>query len=349
MHVREPQRDSAVDGERASRPRGAQPRTRRASRRAAIHPGDDPRADDAVQHRAVSVAVIDGGRVVWARAYGLADIASGRAATPATLFQAASMSKAVASTATLLLVQEGTLALDTPVNERLRSWRIPENAFTAGHPVTLRQLLTHTAGLTVPAFPGYAAGAPVPTLVQELDGTPPANTAAARVDTTPGVRFSYSGGGVSVMQLLLTDVTGKDFPTLMRERGLGPAGMRARPSSSPSPRRARTRRPPATWRRASRWKGGTTRIPRWRRQGLWTTASDLARWVLTIQRSLTGEHGGLLSRATATAMVTPGLGDWGLGVELTGSGDSLAFTHSGGIRVSGGSWSASWDGSAARW
>lgn len=280
--------------------------------------------------RAVSMAVIDGGRVVWARAYGLADIASGRAATPATLFQAASMSKPVASTAALELVQEGTLALDAPVNERLRSWRIPENAFTAGRPVTLRQLLSHTAGLTVPAFPGYAAGAPVPTLVQVLDGAPPANTAAVRVDTTPGVRFSYSGGGTSVMQLLLADVTGKDFPTLMRERVLDPAGMRASTFEQPLPEARAHEAATGYLATGEPVEGRYHTYPEMAAAGLWTTASDLARWVLTIQRSLAGEHGGLLSLPTATAMVTPGFGDWGLGVELRGSGDSLAFTHSGG-------------------
>jgi len=117
---------------------------------------------------AISVAVIDGGRVMWTRAYGLADVASGRVATPTTLFQAASMSKAVASTAALLLVQDGTLALDAPVNERLRSWHIPDNDFTNGHPVLLRELLTHTASLTVSGFPGYAAGVAAPTVVQTL-------------------------------------------------------------------------------------------------------------------------------------------------------------------------------------
>lgn len=279
---------------------------------------------------AVSVAVVDSGIVVWARAYGTADVASGRAVTSATLFQAASLSKAVAGTAALLMVQDGILALDAPVNETLRSWQIPDNSFTAGHPVTLRQLLTHTAGLTVSGFPGYVVGAPIPTVLQVLEGAPPANTPPVLVDTRPGSRFRYSGGGITVLQLLLTDVTGEDFPTLMRERVLDPIGMRSSTFEQPlSERRARDA---ATGHQTTRApvEGNYHLYPETAAAGLWTTPTDLARWILAIQRSLAGENGALLSRVTATAMVTPGLGNWGLGVEMMGRGDSLAFTHSGG-------------------
>jgi len=279
---------------------------------------------------AVSIAVIDGGAVVWARAYGTADMASGRAATPTTLFQAASMSKPVASTAALQLVQEGILALDAPVSETLRSWQIPKNAFTAGHPVTLRHLLTHTSGLTVSGFPGYRAGGSIPTLAQILDGAPPANTPPVRVDAIPGSQLKYSGGGMMVMQLVLTDVTGKDFPTLMRERVLGPVGMHSSTWEQPlSGNRARdaaaghqTTGAPV--------EGRYHVYPELAAAGLWTTPTDLAHWVQAMQRSLEGEAGALLSRETARTMVTAGLGGWGLGIQVMGRGDSLAFTHSGG-------------------
>lgn len=231
---------------------------------------------------AVSIAVIDGGSVAWARAYGTADMASGRAASTATLFQAASMSKPVASTAALQLVQEGVLALDAPVNKTLRSWRIPENAFTTGHAVTLRHLLSHTSGLTVSGFPGYTAGEPIPTVTQILDGAPPANTPPVRVNTTPGSQLKYSGGGMTVMQLLLTDVTGKDFPALMRERVLGPIGMHSSTWEQPlSDDRGRdaaagheTNGAPVA--------GKYHVYPELAAAGLWTTPTDLAHWVLAI-------------------------------------------------------------------
>jgi len=279
---------------------------------------------------AVSIAVIDGGAVAWARAYGAADMASGRVATTATLFQAASMSKAVASIAALQLVQEGILALDAPVNESLRSWRIPENAFTAGQPVTLRHLLTHTSGLTVSGFPGYPAGASIPTVTQILDGVPPAITPPVRVESTPGSQLKYSGGGMTVVQLLLAEVTGKDFRTLMRERVLGPVGMHRSTWEQPLSNQRAHHVAAGHQTSGTPMEGAYHIYPELAAAGLWTTPTELAGLVLGIQRALQGEPGALLSRETARTMVTAGLGGWGLGVQVMGSGDSLAFTHSGG-------------------
>src|SRR5258708_3671441 len=136
----------------------------------------------------VSVAVIDGGKVAWARGYGLTSADAGKPVTAETLFQAASISKHVAAMVALYLVDMGKLALDEDVNLKLRSWKVPENDFTKTEKVTLRRLLNHSAGLTVHGFPGYEAGAQVPSLVEVLDGTKPANTAAIRLNDTPRTR-----------------------------------------------------------------------------------------------------------------------------------------------------------------
>src|SRR5262245_51245148 len=134
----------------------------------------------------VNVAVVDAGRIAWARGYGVKDLSTAEPVTPETLFQAGSISKPVAALAALRLVEEGKLALDEDVNAKLVSWKVPESELTKEQKVTLRRLLTHSAGLTVHGFPGYAADAPVPTLLQVLNGEKPANTAAIRVDTVPG-------------------------------------------------------------------------------------------------------------------------------------------------------------------
>jgi CubicO group peptidase (beta-lactamase class C family) len=277
---------------------------------------------------AVTVAVIDGGRIAWAHAYGMADTAEGRPATPTTLFQAASMSKPVASTAALQLVQEGALTLDTAVNQQLRSWQIPASRFTKTHPVTLRHLLSHTGGLNVSGFPGYASDAAIPTVIQILQGVPPANTPALRVEAAPGGTHVYSGGGMTVMQLLLTEVTGKQFVTLMRERVLVPAGMSA--STFEQPLADVRAHEAATGYRITGEPvvGRYHTYPEMAAAGLWTTATDLARWILDIQNSLAGK-GRLLSRTMASHMVTSGVGGWGLGVEVEGSGDTLRFQHGG--------------------
>jgi CubicO group peptidase (beta-lactamase class C family) len=111
------------------------------------------------------------------------------------LFQAGSISKPVAALGALRLVEDGRLSLDDDVNRRLKGWKLPENDFTKDEKVTLRRILSHSAGLTVHGFPGYAVGAPLPTLVEILDGVKPANTSAIRVDLIPGSTNRYSGGG----------------------------------------------------------------------------------------------------------------------------------------------------------
>ena len=135
----------------------------------------------------ISIAVINDGKIEWARGYGLADVAEDRPVSPTTLFQAASISKPVAAAAALTLVEEGRLELDRNVNDWLVSWRVPDNEHTAKAPVTLRRLVTHSAGLTVHGFPGYARSAEIPSTVGVLDGE--GNTDPIRVDTEPGSRL----------------------------------------------------------------------------------------------------------------------------------------------------------------
>ena len=123
-------------------------------------------------------------------------------------------------------MEQGQLALDDDVNTKLTSWKVPENEFTGKKKVTLRGLLSHTAGLTVHGFPGYATDEPVPTLVQVLDGEKPANTGPIRVDILPGSKWRYSGGGYTVMQQMVIDVTGKPYPQFMQETVLVPLEMK---------------------------------------------------------------------------------------------------------------------------
>ena len=169
------------------------------------HPGKTLSAEMAAMHvPGVSIAVVHNGVIEWAQGFGVAAVGGGPV-TAETLFQAGSISKPVAAMAALRLVQQGKLNLDCDINTYLTSWKLPASPVAAGKPVTLRELLTHTGGTTVHGFPGYAAGEPVPTLVQVLDGVKPANTAAIRVDTAPGTKWRYSGGGFTIMQQALIE------------------------------------------------------------------------------------------------------------------------------------------------
>jgi CubicO group peptidase (beta-lactamase class C family) len=277
----------------------------------------------------LSVAVIHDGKIEWARGYGVVERDGGKSVTADTLFLAGSISKPVAALAALRLVEQGKLDLDEDVNLKLKTWKVPENDFTKEKKVTLRGLLSHSAGLTVHGFPGYAIDAPMPTLVQILNGEKPANTAAIRADIVPGSRWRYSGGGYTVMQLLLMDVTGKSFPELTRELVFAPIGMKQSTYENPLPKPLE---PSAAT--AHRWNGDKVNgrwhiYPEMAAAGLWTTPSDLARYVIEMQRAMGGQSK-VLSRAMAEQMVTVQKGNHGLGPGLDNAGkESARFAHGG--------------------
>ena len=134
----------------------------------------------------VALALIADSEIANETAYGMKG--AGDPVTPVTRFQACSISKPVAVLGMLRLVEQGVLDLDADVNDMLTSWRVPPNASWQPR-VTLRQIASHSAGLTVGGFPGYAREAPLPTLTEILTGSAPANTAGIRVDTLPSVEF----------------------------------------------------------------------------------------------------------------------------------------------------------------
>lgn len=283
---------------------------------------------------AISIAVINDGRIEWARAYGTLQAGGSVPADTGTLFQAASISKPVAALGALLLVERGRLSLDGDVNAYLRAWRVPENAFTAREKVTLRRLASHSAGLTVHGFPGYAADSLIPTTLQILDGERPANTAPVRVDTVPGALLRYSGGGTTVMQQMMEDVTRQPFPELMRTTVLEPLGMRhSSYDYHVSPERA-ARIARAHDARGQPVAGGWHRYPEMAAAGLWTTPQDLARYLLAVHRAYGGEPGGLISPALARQMLTRQSGDddtgFGLGPEVHRMGTPAAWFGHGG-------------------
>ena len=292
---------------------------------------DDVIATEMQKHNitGLSLAIIDGGNIVKAKSYGFTDVTGETLVTKSTLFQAGSVSKSVAAVGALRLVQDGKLSLDEDVNTRLKSWKVPENEFTREQKVTLRRILSHTAGLTVHGFPGYASGSHVPTLTEVLDGLKPANTAAVRVETVPGTHWKYSGGGYTVMQEMLVDVTGQPFPEFMRETVLKPFGMTNSTYEQPLPESLRVSA--ATGHQAGEYvrKGGVHVYPEMAAAGLWTTASDLARFAIGIQRALAGKTNGVISPPTARLMLTNVRDYDGLGVFLGGSGKTLRFFHTG--------------------
>ncbi len=283
----------------------------------------------------VSVAVINNGKIEWAKGYGVREAGTNLPVTAETLFQAGSISKPVAAMGALRMVQDGKLDLDEDVNKKLASWKMPENEFTNEQKVTLRRLLSHSAGTSIWGFGGYPADTKVlPDVPQILDGSAPANTKPVRVIETPGTRWSYSGGGFTVMQLLMTDVSGKPFPQLMNDTVLKKLGMKNSTYQQPLPQNL--------YRQAAvgHKEGTGEKIPfRWfvhpemAAAGLWTTPSDVARFAIELQQAYAGKSKKVLSPEMVKQMLTKQMGGWGLGITLGGeAGRAFRFSHGGANR-----------------
>ena len=277
----------------------------------------------------LSVAVIDNFKIAWAKGYGVTEVGGSKPVTGHTLFQAGSISKPVAATGTLSLVEHGKLSLDDNVNQKLKSWQVPDNEFTKDQKVTLRRILSHSAGLTVHGFPGYAVGSPIPTLVQIFNGEPPANTAPIRVDLVPGTKFRYSGGGVTIEQELVMDVTGKPFPQFMRETLLDKIGMTDSTYEQPLPPARAAMAATATHGDGTPVPGKWHIYPEMAAAGLWTTATDLARFGIEIALSKQGKANHVLSEATTREMLKPQIEQVGLGFFLDEYKNPEEFGHNG--------------------
>lgn len=278
---------------------------------------------------AVSIAVIENYKIDWARGYGESEAGTERAVTPVTLFQAASVSKPVAALAALRLVEQGQLKLDEPVNNKLRSWKIPENEFTRRKPVLLRHLLSHNGGLTVHGFPGYARGGNLPTVQQILDGEQPANTAPVRVDKEPGSGFRYSGGGYTILQQLLEDTSGRPFAEFLQETVLDAVGMSESSYRQPLPEGRAAQAATAHDGEGNPVPGNWHAYPEMAAAGLWTTPSDLARFAIEIMKAKSGRPTRVLSADLVNRMLTKEAGEVGLGLFLADEDESFRFFHGG--------------------
>ncbi|MEX2165614.1 MAG: serine hydrolase domain-containing protein [Methyloceanibacter sp.] len=258
----------------------------------------------------VSLALIDEDRIALARAYGAG-------ATPDTLYQAASLSKFVTAVGAMRLIEAGQITLDEDVNAKLTSWRVPDNAFEKDHAVTLRGLLSMTGGIGVPGFAGYAAGAPLPTLTQILDGTPPANSPPVTVIAVPGSAYHYSGGGYEIVEALVSDIAHVPYPEVMDDLVLEAAGMRHSTFTQPLPQHLAGQAAVGHFRDGQEIPGRWRVVPEHAAGGLWSTPSDLANLLILMGRAWRGESRLFLAPETVREMLTrQNGGPYGLGAAL---------------------------------
>ncbi len=259
----------------------------------------------------VSIAVVIDGKIDWAKGYGMADSVENRMIDVNTLFLAGSVSKPIAALRALQLKEQQRLDIDKDVNDYLESWKLPENQFTTEEKVTTRRILNHTAGLTVWGFPGYDKGDTIPGVQDVLDGK--GNTDAVRVYKVPGESWQYSGGGYTIMQLMLTDIEKQSFPQIMDQHVLAPLGMETSTFINPLPEKHHGIAATGYRRDGSEVEGKWPIYPEMAAAGLWTTPSELILYPIEIQKIYLSEKDGLLKNETVKEMLTPGLNNHGLG------------------------------------
>lgn len=279
--------------------------------------------------KGLSIAVIKDYKILWAKGYGWADEASGRKVTPDTRFQAASISKSINSLGILKLAEQGKLDLDADINKYLKTWKFPYDSLSEGKKITPNHLLSHSAGLDVHGFPGYKRWDSLPTIPQILDGQKPANTRKVRSLLAPGEIVKYSGGGTTITQLMLMDITGRDYAEFMRAEVLDPLGMKH--SSFMQPQTDTIELATGYYRNGQPIQGKYHVYPEQAAAGLWTTPSDLSRYIIECQLAYAGKSKKVLSRDMMRKRMTPYIDSVAaLGVFIVNKNGSQYFNHNGG-------------------
>lgn len=279
----------------------------------------------------VQITVVDGDRIAWSRGFGVRDTTSRAPVTVHTRFQAASLSKPIATLGVLHLVQQGKLGLDDDIRTRLRSWTLPASPFLDSGTVTPRLLLTHRAGIAVSGFEGYAQTDAVPTLRQVLDGAKPANHPPLTVARVPGRVNSYSGGGYTVMEQVLEDVAGGRFVDVLQRDVLTPLGMTRSTYATLAPA-ANDDIARGFLSSGAQVAGGWRTHPEHAAASLWTTSCDYGKAVLAMQRAargMTTSASSPLNAKLVQEMMTLQAPTQGIGVGLKGAPTPFRFSHTG--------------------
>ncbi|GGA87853.1 hypothetical protein GCM10011369_32410 [Neiella marina] len=282
----------------------------------------------AEQHvQGMSVAVIKNYRIEWAEGFGLANAKSSAKVSRHTKFQAASISKPIAALAALKLADQGLVDLDTDINNYLSAWQLNYESFSTDQKVTLRHILSHTSGLTVDGFPGYQRGSVYPSDIEILNGQ--GNTAPVTLGTAPGKEMRYSGGAYTVMELLIEDVAKQSFDSYMAQQILGPLGMKQSTFAQPLPKQQWPQVSAAFDAQGKQLEGDWHGYPEQAAAGLWTTPTDLAKYIIAVQNAVAKRQQTILQAPSVKQMLTPQIGGWGLGPNLSETNSGQVFKHSG--------------------
>ena len=281
---------------------------------------DERRAELGVS--TVSVAVFRDGELDWSQAYG-------EGVDSDTLYQAASLSKAVASAGIVALAMERGTSLDADISGELAGLDL-DLINPDGQPITLRALLSHTNGAAVSGFPGYAVGVPMPTTAQVIEGSDITNTDTVVISAEGMGNYSYSGGGYTIAQYWAETVTGEDFPALMRRYVLDPIGMERSLFAALGPDEFPRENVTTAWHRGeAAVQGGWHRYPEHAAASLWTTPREYGLFALALLRALNGDGSAGITPEVVEELTRTVANEYGLGIAVNERDDEIRLSHSG--------------------
>jgi CubicO group peptidase (beta-lactamase class C family) len=286
----------------------------------------------------VSIALINDYSIEWTKGYGLLRAGGSIAVTPETCFEAASTTKLLTASIALYYLEKGMLDLEEDINQKLRSWSVPENEFTQDEKVSLFRLLTHQSGLTRPDGGFDEDEGSIPTILQVLKGEAPAINQAAFVEYVPGARHQYSNMGFIVIQLLLEDISNKPFDQIVKETVFGPVGMKN--STVVHPLSAEFKSNLALPHDGAGTFYDRPQNPHSLGHGaLVTTPADLAHFTIELMNAYQGKSSLLFSKKTAEKMLATqleldplqyfGFTGQGMGIFIVDVGDNFYFAQPG--------------------
>lgn len=253
----------------------------------------------------MSIAVVKNYKIEWAKGYGFADVESKIPVTENTIFEPGSISKSVNALALMKLVQNKKINLFDDINHYLSSWKFPYDNKANRKIITLANLLSHTAGLSVPGFGGYKFGDSLPTIYQTLNGQFPANNLAVRSIFEPSNKMEYSGGGTMISQLLLMDITKQPYDKFLQETVFGPLGMTNSFFTQPIPDAKIQIAATGYDSLGIALKGKYPIMTEQAAAGLWTTPTDLCKVIIEMQLSLQGKSNKILNQQNTEMVLTP--------------------------------------------
>ena len=278
----------------------------------------------------ISLAFIKNGKLDWVKAYGLVQQGKPDEINTETVFSVGSISKVGTAVIILKLAQKGFVDIDTDVNQYLKSWKIEHNRFTSKTPVTLRATMSHTSGLTVHGFADYLPDEKLPTTVQILKGESPAKNQEVYVNLPVGSRYRYSGGGTTVQQLIVEDITHETFFEAASRLLFEPLKMNRSSYQNPLPEshgniaKAHNRNGTAV-----SLPRGYQAMPESAASGLWTTPSDFSKLMIMLMDAYEGKSP-FLSKAIVEDMMVPvSPSNYGLGPEISKKENNILFSHGG--------------------